>query len=313
MFEAVLAPVQTVIESAHVSPVEQEAPSLPDGAARMISAATRLDDATQLEAVIAAAKLAFPDHHDAIDALVTDLSQPTEPLRVDAFVVIGTPPEPQTYSFLENLAGQVDLNASYTDGNTETSNFGARLNASMKRETNIHRVEAYANTGEANGMRNQENWGASYQMDTLWTDDVFGYVRGSYESDAFLGFEYRAFAGAGAGYYFIQKDDLTLRGEVGPGYRYSRIKDTGDESADWVLYGAMDTHWNLNKDWRLGHNSKVTLSEPSTSVSSRSQLSTALTEAIRAGMTYEVQYEENPPVDKDNLDTIWKINLSYGF
>lgn len=310
MFEAVFAPVQSTIETAHIAPVEQ---NLPEGAARMISAATRLDDAAQLEAVIAAAKLAFPDHHPAIDALVTELSEPTEPLRVDALVVVGTPPEPPTHSFLENLAGQVDLNASYTDGNTETSNFGARLNASMKRETNIHRVEAYANTGEANGVRNQENWGASYQMDTLWTDDVFGYVRGSYESDAFLGFEYRAFAGAGAGYYFIQEDDLSLRGEVGPGYRYSRIKDTGEEEADWVLYGAMDTNWNLNADWRFGHNSKVTLSDPSTSVSSRSQLSTALTEAIRAGMTYEIQYEENPPVDKDNLDTIWKVNLSYGF
>ena len=310
MFEAVLAPVP----AAHINDqIDTVTLGLPDAAARMISAAARFDDQVQTDAVITAAKLAFPDHHDAIDALIIELNAPTEPLRVEAFVVTGTPPEPPTYRFLENLAGNLDLNASYTDGNTETSNFGARLNASMKRETNIHRVEVYANTGEANGVRNQENWGASYQMDTLWTDDIFGYVRGSYETDAFLGFEYRAFAGAGAGYYFIQDEGMSLRGEVGPGYRYSRITDTGDEDADWVLYGAVDSNWNLNSDWRLGHNSKVTLSEPSTSFTSRSQLGTALTEAIRAGMTYELQYEENPPVDKDNLDTIWKINLSYGF
>lgn len=310
MFEAVLAPIETAIISEQDRPIGS---ILPDGAARMISAALHLEDAAQTDAVIAAAKLAFPEDHDAINTLVAELTQSTEPLRVEAFVVTGTMPEPETYSFLENLAGNLDLNASYTDGNTETSNFGARLNVSMKREANIHRVEAYANTGEANGIRNQENWGGSYQMDTLWTDDIFGYVRGSYESDAFLGFEYRAFAGAGAGYYFVQNEGLSLRGEVGPGYRYSRIKDTGDEDADWVLYGAIDTNWNLNSDWQIGHNSKVTLSEPSTSVSSRSQLSTALTDAVRAGMTYEVQYEENPPVDKDNLDTIWKINFSYGF
>ncbi|MEO1553359.1 MAG: DUF481 domain-containing protein [Pseudomonadota bacterium] len=310
MFEAVLTPVPIEHVNTQGTPVEQD---LPDGAARMISAAVRLDDPAQLDAVLASAKLAFPDQHDAIDGLVAELTRPTEPLRVEAFIVTGTPPEPQKLGFLENLAGTLDLNASYTDGNTETSNFGARLNASMKRETNIHRVEAYANTGEASGVRNQENWGASYQMDTLWTDDIFGYVRGAYESDIFLGFEYRAFAGAGAGYYFVQDKDLSLRGEVGPGYRYSRIKDSGDEEADWVLYGAVESNWNLTSDWRLGHNSKVTLSDPSTSVWSRSQLSTALTDAIRAGMTYELQYEENPPVDKDNLDTIWKINLSYGF
>ncbi|MEL7108976.1 MAG: DUF481 domain-containing protein [Pseudomonadota bacterium] len=310
MLDAVLAPVPITLPA----DINQTVPAeLPEGARRMLSAAVSLEDLAQLEAVVNAAKLAFPDDHAAIDALLVELTKPTEPLRVEALVVTGTQPESQKWSFLENVAGSLDLNAARTDGNTETSNFGARLNASMKRQANIHRVEAYANTGEANGIRNQENWGTSYQLDTLWTDDVFGYLRASYEGDEFLGFEYRAFAGAGAGYYFLQAENRSVRGEVGPGYRYSRFTETGEEDADWVLYGAMDTHWNLTQDWRLAHNSKVTLSEPSTSVSSRSQISTTLTEAIRAGMTYELAYEENPPNNNDNFDTIWKFNVSYGF
>ena len=310
MIEMILAPVVQV-SMLEASAAQNE--TLPDGARRMLSAAVRLDDPDQLDAVISAARLAFPDAHGAIEAFMVELQEPTEPLTVEAFVVTGTPPEPPKYSFLENLEGRLDLNAAYTEGNTDTSNLGALFKASLKRETNIHRLEAYANTGRANAQRTQENWGGSYQMDTLWTDDIFGYTRVSYDSDQFSGFDYRAFAGAGAGYYFVQEQKLSLRGEVGPGYRYSREANSGEESGDWVLYGAVDTKWDLLEGWRLEHDSKLTLSDPSATVSSRSQLSTSLTEALRAGLAYEVQFEEDPPNSRENFDTTLKFNVSYGF
>ena len=310
MFEAVLAPVATV----HLEDTAAvEDPQLETAAERMLAAAVRLDNDVYLEGVIEAAKLAFPDQHAAIDAYVTDLQTPTEPLTIDALVITAPVPEPPEWRFLENSSGKFTINAAYTEGNTDQSNLGARLNLSTKRASNIHRVDAYANTGQNNGLRTQENWGVSYQMDTLWTDDVFGYARVAYDSDPFLGFEYRVFGGLGAGYYLIREDDVSLRGEVGPGLRYSRETVTGTESQDVVLYGAIDSNWKINSDWTLGHASKVTWSDPSTTVISRSELNTALTEALRAGLTYEVQYEENPPNMKENVDTIISFNLSYGF
>ncbi|MCR9268874.1 MAG: DUF481 domain-containing protein [Hyphomonadaceae bacterium] len=310
MFEAVLAPAAIIADAEHSEPVVK---TLPEAARRMLSAAFRLEDPAQLEAVVSAANLAFPEHGPAIAAHVAALQVPVEPLTVAPLVVTGTMPEPKDVSFLEYAEGRIDINAAYTDGNTETSSLGARLKASAKRRANIHRLEAYANTGSANQTRTQENWGLSYQMDTLWTEDVFGYVRGSFDSDQFTGFDYRAFLGAGAGYYFVNEDSLSVRGEVGPGYRYSRLQDDLRADHDWVLYGAVDSSWNLLDGWLLDHDSKVTLSEPTTSVSSRSHLSTALTDALRAGLSYEVQFEENPPVEKENLDTIVKFNVSYGF
>lgn len=310
MFEAFLAPISQTIVS---NPIPADSQTVPDGARRMISAALRLDDPDKIETVIATAKLAFPDRHAAIDQLVVDLRKPTEPLTVDPYIVVGIPPEPARFSYLENLEGRLDVNAAYTEGNTETVNLGTRFTGSAKVKASIHRVEAYANLASANQARTQENWGASYQYETLWTDDIFGYVRGALEHDEFIGFEYRTFIGGGGGYYFVNADDWSLRGEAGPGYQYSKRDANGNEAHDWVLYGAVETKWDLSEDWTLGHNSKVTFSEPSTSVVSRSDLSTALTEALRAGLTHEIQFEENPPSDKENLDTILTFNLSYGF
>lgn len=311
MIEAVLTPVPAIVVAEPAA--EDLILTLPDGVRRMISAAVRLEDEVQLDAVLNAAALAYPAHDAAIKAYVEELQAPSEPLTVAPHVVTAVPPEPPKYSFLENVEGRVHANAAYTDGNTETSTLGARIDASAKIKTRIHRVEAHANLGSANQQRTQENWGASYQMDTLWTEDVFGYVRASIESDAFSGFDYRSFLGAGAGYYFVQDPDLSLRGEVGPGYRYSREDQTGENVHDWVLYGAVDTNWNLIDGWQLGHDSKITWSDPGTSASSRSHLSTALTDALRAGVAYELQFEQNPPNDKEQFDTILKIDVSYGF
>lgn len=310
MFEAMLAPTATV----HVEEFEPaEDARLDTATERMLSAALRLENEVYLEGVIEAAKLAFPDQQDAIDAYVAEMQTPTEPLMIEALVVTAPVPEPPEQSFLENFSGKLTINAAYAEGNTDLSSLGARLNVSAKRAANIHRVDAYANTGENAGQRTQENWGVSYQMDTLWTDDVFGYFRTSYDSDPFLGFEYRLFGGAGAGYYLIQEETLSLRGEVGPGLRFSKETGTGAESQDWVIYGSIDSNWQINSDWTLSHASKVTWSDPSTNVTSRSELNTALTEALRAGLTYEVQYEENPPNQKENVDTIISFNVSYGF
>ncbi len=310
MFETALAPVETI---AVIEPVDRVEQTLPEGARRILSAAVRLEDPDQLAAVVNAANLAYPHHGAAIAAHVVALQKPTEPLEISPLIVTAEAPEPAKFQFLENFEGRLDANAAYTSGNTDTSILGAHLKVSAKIRANIHRMEAYANTGSANQQRTQENWGASYQLDTLWTEDVFGYVRGSFDSDQFSGFDYRAFLGAGAGYYFINQGSRSLRGEIGPGYQYSRQDLSGEEDHDWVLYGALDTRWDLRDGWSLNHDSKLTLSEPTTSVSSRSQLSTTLTDALRAGLSYELQFEENPPADKESLDRILKLNVSYGF
>ena len=94
-------------------------------------------------------------------------------------------------------------------------------------------------------MQNQNNWGLSYQLDTLWTDAWFGYVRGSVAHDDFAGFETDAFAGIGAGAYLVQSDAVTLRSEVGPGYRYLDIAGEDRRVHAIGLYGSAELDWQL--------------------------------------------------------------------
>ena len=125
MIEAVLTPVPAIVGA---EPAEEDLIlTLPDGVRRMISAAVRLEDEAQLEAVLNTAALAYPAHDAAIKAYVEEVQAPSEPLTVAPHVVTAVPPEPPKYSFLENIEGRVHANAAYTDGNTETSTLARAL------------------------------------------------------------------------------------------------------------------------------------------------------------------------------------------
>ncbi|MEQ8557767.1 MAG: DUF481 domain-containing protein [Henriciella sp.] len=287
---------------------------LPRPVARMISAAMRTDDEAQLAAVIDAAKAAYPGFSAEIDALVADLQTPVEPLRIAPLIVPA--PEPVEFEppgYWEDLHAELTLNAAETRGNTDTLYLGLHGKLNLMRKAQIHRVEAYANTAEANGVENQNNLGASYQLETLWTDAYFGYVRGSWRRDDFAGFRTDAFAGIGAGAYILQTDTMTLRSELGPGYRYLDIAEEDRRIHAVGLYGAAEFDWLIAEDWTFEVDTNVNLSGPTSTIHPTMRLNTSVSDSISAGLSYDLRYETDPPLMSENLDRILKFDVKYSY
>jgi len=310
MLELVLSSLSLVTPVSLSGAIE---PSLPPAVERMISAGMKFEDEGQREAVIDAARKAYPDHQDEINQIILDLERPVIALEVAPLVVTGVKPEPGRFDFLKDMNGSLAVNASYTQGNTTATVFGFRLDTNLIENGHIHRFEAFADEGRANGITNQRKWGASYQLETLWTDDIFGYVRASHEDNNFSGFDYRTFLGAGAGKYLFSDDEFKLRGEVGPGYRISEIIQQDGTEYDWVLYGALDSNWVIVEDLKADNTARLTFSDPTTTLLTTSRVSTSITETMRAGVSYEMRFETDPPEASKNMDTVFKFDVSYGF
>lgn len=306
--------VLAITQTASVPAAETSPDVLPQAVYLMISVAAReSDDEAELGAVVSAARKAYPEHLEEIDALLLVLEQPTtEPaLELSPSVVHGA--RPPRWDFFRDWNGQVSAAAAFTDGNTETSSFGLKARLDRAGNGRTERFQAYADAAENNGETSQQRWGASYQINTSWTDTVHGYVRSSYESDKFAGFDERIFIGAGAGTQFIDTDALAVKGDIGPGYRFSRLADSDAREDAWVLYSALDVGWLIDDDWTLQHNTGLTLSEPTTTLISVSSLSARITRAVSTGISYEFRYESNPPDDNEREDSILKFDVSYGF
>ena len=86
MLELFLAPA--AVAGAQPETVIVQPEPLPPGVRRMLSAAMRFDDPEQAEAVISAAKSAYPDQAGQIDRFVEELQKPVLPL-LHPFKVFG--------------------------------------------------------------------------------------------------------------------------------------------------------------------------------------------------------------------------------
>ena len=312
MFDLLLAPA--IAGGAAPAIISPDVEELPRAVHRMISAAMNTHDPAQLDAVIVAAKMAYPQHAAKIDAVVEDLSLPVEPLRIQPLVVPA--PKPARFGgahYWEDRNGEISLSAAETKGNTDTLFLGLQGKLNLKRRSQIHRLETYANMAEANGVDSQNNWGASYQLDTLWTDAYFGYVRGSFARDDFAGFKTDAFAGVGAGAYLIQSAAMTLRSEFGPGYRFLDIAKKEGTVGSIGLYGAAEFDWLIDEDWTLELDTKVNFSGPTSTVHPTLRMNADVSDHVQAGVSYDVRYESNPPLKSESLDRILRFNVKYKY
>ncbi|RIJ24336.1 DUF481 domain-containing protein [Henriciella barbarensis] len=312
MFDLFLAP--EIAGGAAPAIVSSEAEELPRAVHRMISAAMNTQDPVQLDAVTRSAKIAYPQHAEEIDAIVEDLKLPVEPLRIQPVVVPA--PQPARFErvdFWEDRNGEISLSAAETKGNSDTLFLGLQGKLNLKRRSQIHRLETYANMAEANGIDSQNNWGASYQLDTLWTDAYFGYVRGSFARDDFAGFKTDAFAGVGAGAYLIQGAAMTLRSEFGPGYRFLDIAKKDGTAGSIGVYGAAEFDWLIDEDWTLELDTKVNFSGPTSTVHPTLRMNTDVSDHVQAGLSYDVRYESNPPLKSESLDRILRFNVKYKY
>ena len=293
---------------------EADPDGLPLAVYQMISLAARdQDDAADLGAVTAAAKMAYPEHIDEIDGLLEFLRTPSdEPdlLLTPSTVAAADPPR---WNYFRDWGGRVAFSAGSSQGNSDTSRLGLKTRLSRAEQGRVDQLDVYADTAENRGETSQRRWGVAYQIDSTVRDGIHGYLRGSHDADAFSGFEHRTFFGGGIGTDLIDRDAAKLKAELGPGYRFSVIEGEEGTQGDWVLYGALLGDWTLQGDIGFEQSMRVTLSEPTNTLVSSSSLQFRVSRAIRTDLSYEVRYETDPPEDNQRRDSIFKLDLSYGF
>ncbi len=83
------------------------------------------------------------------------------------------------------------------------------------------------------------------QYNRLFTERLFGYFRLEGLYDGIAGIDYRLTLSPGAGYYVINRTNLTLRGELGPGYVFEKLKGVGENDYA-TLRVAERGEWKIN-------------------------------------------------------------------
>lgn len=120
-----------------------------------------------------------------------------------------------------------------TRGNSKTLLFTANAQTQRKTAQDEITLGADGTYGETTDQktddttRNAASAHAFGQYNYLFTEKFYGYARVDALHDAVADVHYRFTVGPGAGYYFIKNPKTRLSGEVGPGYVFERLHNSG--------------------------------------------------------------------------------------
>lgn len=296
------------------------AAELPQAARDMIDAAIAGGDAEQVEAVVAAARAAFPDDSAQIDAIWT--AYQAEQAELAAAQAARRQEEIRTAGLLENWSGEGQIGAFQSSGNTDEFGVTAALALTRKGIDWEHRLRLTADYRRQNGATSREQFLGRYEPRFQITPQLFAYGLAQYERDRLQGYSSRYALSGGIGYKLIDKEDMELSARAGPAYRFTQFTDGSSSKRLAGLLG-VDFDWDISDRIKFTQDASSTVETGSeavlvvdganTSLTATTGLEASLTDALRTRLSWTIEYDSNPPAGAVSTDTLTRFTLVYGF
>lgn len=142
------------------------------------------------------------------------------------------------------------VGAALTRGNSDTVTATATLNSERKWSQNEVFFGASTTYGETDDTTTAANAAGFLQYNRLFSERLFGLVRVDAFHDDVADIAYRLTFSAGAGYYLVKSDKITLSVEAGPGYVLEKYHHQDQHDYATIRFGEKFT-WQISKTARL--------------------------------------------------------------
>ncbi len=201
---------------------------------------------------------------------------------------------------------------SSTEGNTDTLQVNGRLDVKRKTKDELLHFYLTAKYYENNDKRTTNEYRGGVMFENALTDKWYWYTRTELEFDEFEALDLRATAAAGAGYYWLKKEEHELKTRLGLGYRHEaydtgRIEDQAIidlgldyrfELAPWVQFTQSTTYspdFQEFNNYRLDADTALVFPFKDPRVK------------LKVGMSHE--YNSRPQSGFERLDTTYYANV----
>ena len=283
---------------------------LPEPVRAMIEAAAATGDPDKVTAVVEVARTTNPADVAEINALFAAFQERQEELaeaeeRREERAL-------ETAGIFENIEGEGEIGGSRVTGNSDTLGINGRLRLTKRGADWEHEVRALVDFLREDGDQAQERYLLSYigRRDLGERDYFFG--QGRFERARFQGYAERYALSAGLGHRYFDRDDLTLRVQVGPAYRRTKFID-GRTLNRLAALGEVDLDWTFAEGIRFTQDVLVTLASPNSTLQSETGLQARIAEDVQVRLGYSVEHNTDQPDGSVPTDTITRFSLVFGF
>ena len=279
---------------------------------QMLAAAMASKKDGDVEAVGALAKKASPERVADIDAMLTDYRAKREAeKKAEADAARA---RLAAAKFWQNWKGEGQIGASQSSGNTKSTGFSLGLALNRKGIDWDQRFRAQADYQRTNGSTSIERYLVEYEPQIKVSDRAFAFGLGRWERDRVLGFGNRWNASAGIGYRVIADKAMTLSLKAGPAWRETAyFPGRGRSESELTGLAGLDFGWALSPTLKLTQVASTIIGERNTATSSLTALNAKLIGGLSARFSYSAEIDTNPPPGIENVDTLTRFTLVYGF
>lgn len=209
--------------------------------------------------------------------------------------------------------GSGELGLVFARGNTdtETLNTEVKLKYTRERWTNASRL-SYLRS-ESDGDLEADRFVFDNKTDYTLSDVSYVTGVGRYDQDEFSSFEFQTSLAIGYGRKLIDTERQAFSVEIGPGVRYSEIRDTGETETDLIARGGADYRLAISENAELTNRSLVESGSSNTFLENETALTVAINDAFALKTGFLVRHNTEVEPGRESTDYLTTVNLVYSF
>jgi putative salt-induced outer membrane protein len=208
--------------------------------------------------------------------------------------------------------GNVELGYVNTSGNTKTQTLNAKAKVEASYDKWRQTLQLEALNSSDNDVTTAERYTAALKSDYRFSKRDYAFGLLNYENDRFSGYDYRTSISVGYGRRVIDTKPLWLELEGGPGYRFSKLSDDGDQD-EAILRLAGSLGWQISESALFEQTLSSEIGEDATISKSVSALSMQIIGSLAMKLSYTYRYVTDVPEGVQKKDTETSATLVYKF
>lgn len=230
----------------------------------------------------------------------------------------------------QGFKGSFALTASGSNGNSDTGEVAGAGRLTYGIGDWNHLVGFAIEYGEANGVKNEEKFFATYEASRYFTEQFYMFGLGRYQYDGTLingtnapiggvapggvlpGSETDAFLGFGPGYRAINTENQTWRVQGGPGARYYKgANGVSDTEASFIVSSRYFV--GLTDTLNFTNDTDILSSKVNTVVSNDAGFNFKVSNNLSTRISYRTDYNTDPTGGAVSTDNTLGLSLVMGF
>ncbi len=212
----------------------------------------------------------------------------------------------------KGMSGSAEFGMVLTAGNSDSATLNGKFGLTNDTSQWLHTASLDMIRAESENVKTAERYVLKAKSNYKLQQDQFLFVGMNHDVDKFSGYDYQTALTAGYGRKLYDTDEYQLSIEIGPGYRFSQLKNGGDEN-EGILHLGATSKYIINKGSSVDGTLVVDTGSDQTVTALALGYVNSLSSSLALKIGYNLKQSSVVPVGTNKSDTITSVSLIYSF